>query len=136
MRTYSTAAPSNTQAMTAKNPQLGMRNTAHSASGTVTAAVKSRCIGGAGAKRESLALALAGGEEVLLPRLDAAVAALPLLEVEDRLEQVATAEVGPEGARHPDLGVRDLPEEEVADPQLPGGADHQVGVGLARRVEI
>ena len=68
-------------------------------------------------------------------RLDAAVAALALLVVEDRLEQVPAAEVGPQRVGDPDLGVGDLPEQEVADAHLAAGADQQIGIGLAGRVE-
>ena len=105
-----------------------------SASGTPTAAVRRRFIG----RRERLRLRPSAGRAGTssIARLDAAVAALAALEVEDRLEQVAAAEVGPEGRGHPDLGVGDLPEQEVRDPQLARGADQQVGVGLARRVEV
>ena len=66
---------------------------------------------------------------------DAAVAALPLLELGDGLEEVARAEVGPEDRRHVDLGVGDLPEEVVRDAHLAARADEEVGVGQTGRVE-
>ena len=49
-------------------------------------------------------------------RVYPAVPALALLEIRDGLEQVPAAEVRPEDVGHPDLGVGDLPEQEVARP--------------------
>src|SRR5690349_14402168 len=51
-------------------------------------------------------------------RLDAAVAALALLIGDDGLEQIPPPEIGPQPFGHPDLRVRDLPQQEVADPHL------------------
>ena len=51
-------------------------------------------------------------------------------------QEVLAAEVGPQDVGDPDLGVRDLPQQEVRDPQLAARADEQVGVGLTGRVEI
>ena len=48
---------------------------------------------------------------------------------------MAAAEVGPERVGDPDLGVRDLPEQEVADAHLAARADQQIGIGLAGGVE-
>src|SRR5512138_1097041 len=68
------------------------------------------------------------------PRRDySSVAALALLEVEDRLEEVALAEVGPQRGSHPDLAVGDLPEQEVRDAHLPGRPNEKVGVRNAGR---
>src|SRR5215472_1252027 len=66
---------------------------------------------------------------------DAAVAALALLKVEDRLEEVALAEVGPERGGDPDLAVRDLPEQEVGDAHLAARAYEQVRIGKPRGAE-
>src|SRR5262245_60800335 len=57
---------------------------------------------------------------------DPAVAALALLIIDDGLQELSLAEVRPERLGHPDLGVGDLPEQEVADAQLTGGANQQV----------
>ena len=67
---------------------------------------------------------------------DSPVATLALLVVGDGLEQVLAPEVRPEHVGHPDLRVGDLPEQEVRDPHLAARADEQVGVGLARGVEV
>ena len=69
------------------------------------------------------------GEVALAGGPDAAVAPLALLEVDDGLEQVAGAEVRPQRVGHPDLGVGDLPEQEVADPHLAAGPDRRSGSG-------
>src|SRR5262249_60100421 len=77
-----------------------------------------------------------GGGSPRSSRPDPAVAPLALLVVEDGLEEVLPPEVGPENVRDPDLGVRDLPQQEVRDPHLAARADEEVGIGLARRVEV
>src|SRR5436309_7832993 len=68
-------------------------------------------------------------------RLDPAVAAIPLLVGDYGLEQVAPAEIGPQRVGHPDLGIRDLPEQEIADAHFAARPDQQIRIGLARRVE-
>src|SRR5919201_5294484 len=49
--------------------------------------------------------------------------------------QVVAAEVGPELVHEHELGIRELPQEKVRDPQLPGGADEQIGVRHLRLVQ-
>src|SRR3954447_5195213 len=71
-----------------------------------------------------------------IARLDSAVAALARLEVDDRLEEMLFPEVGPEHLRHVDLGVGDLPEEEVRYAQLAAGADQEIGIVDVRGVEV
>ena len=66
---------------------------------------------------------------------EAAEAALAVLVVGDGFEEVEAAEVGPEAVGDEDLGVGDLPEEEVGDALLAGGADDEVGVGHVGGVE-
>jgi len=60
---------------------------------------------------------------------------VPLLEVGDRETKLARPEVRPERRRHPQLGVGDLPQEEIGQTQLPARADQQVRVGNAVGVE-
>src|SRR5664280_46032 len=60
---------------------------------------------------------------------DAAVPALALLELGERLEEVPGPEIGPEHGRHVDLGVRDLPEQVVRDAHLAARADEEIRVG-------
>src|SRR5438067_9873626 len=66
---------------------------------------------------------------------DAPEAPLAALEREHRLEQLASAEVGPQHARDVELRVRDLPQQEVRDPLLARRADEQVGVWTVGGVE-
>ncbi len=66
---------------------------------------------------------------------EAAEAAFAALVVGDGFEEMDAAEVGPEAVGDEDLGVGDLPEEEVGDALLAGGADDEVGVGHVRGVE-
>src|SRR6185312_1324029 len=64
--------------------------------------------------------------ESLSLRRQAAVPAVALLEVLDGRGEVLLAEVGPENGGDVQLGVGGLPEQEVGDAHLAGGADHQV----------
>src|SRR5688572_23378890 len=57
------------------------------------------------------------------------------LELGDGAVQVEGAEIGPEGGGDEELGVRDLPEQEVGDARLTARPDEQVGVGDAVGVE-
>ncbi len=56
---------------------------------------------------------------------------LPLARRERKTggEQVIASEFGPEDVGDPDLGVGDLPEQEIAHAHLAGGADQEVRVG-------
>jgi len=60
--------------------------------------------------------------------VQAAETAVAALVVGDGLEKMSAAEVGPEAISDVDLRVGDLPEEEVGDALLAGGADDQVAV--------
>src|SRR5438552_17868956 len=60
--------------------------------------------------------------------LDGAVTALAGLEVDDRLEEMAAAKIGPEHFRDVDLRVRDLPQQKVRHAQLAAGADEKIGI--------
>src|SRR5207253_4164841 len=50
--------------------------------------------------------------------------------------ELPLAEIGPERVDEDELGVGELPQEEVRDPQLAGGTDQKVGVRHVGRVEI
>src|SRR5271163_135517 len=82
-------------------------------------------------------LCLDAGLEVLVGEAvaETAVAAFAALEVGDGFEQMHPAEVGPEAVGDKDLGVGDLPEQEVRDALLAAGADDQIGIGHACGVE-
>src|SRR6266581_826396 len=54
----------------------------------------------------------------------------------DRLIEVGIGEVGPERLGAVELGVRRLPQQEVAESHFTGGAHHQVRIGQAPRVEV
>src|SRR5438552_14986026 len=66
---------------------------------------------------------------------DSTEAPVAALVVGDGAVEVGGLEVGPERRRHPELGVGDLPQEEVGDTHLAAGADEQIGVGDAVRVQ-
>src|SRR6266702_3798230 len=57
------------------------------------------------------------------------------LEFENRAVERARPEIRPEVGRDPELGVGDLPQEEVGDPHLSARADEEIGIGHVRRVE-
>src|SRR5215208_6604226 len=71
------------------------------------------------------------------------IAALPAAEPAAALRiggeggaKLAGAEVGPQRVDEHELGVRELPEEEVRDPELAARPDQQVGIGKVRRMEV
>src|SRR5665213_1070640 len=66
---------------------------------------------------------------------EAAVAAVAALVIGEGFEQMDAAKVGPEPVGDEDLGVGDLPEQEVRDALLAAGANDQIGVRHVRRVE-
>src|ERR1700716_210376 len=70
---------------------------------------------------------------LLRPRPESAHA--PLVGGE-RLVEVRAAEIGPERLGAVELRVGRLPEQEVAEPHLAGGADNQVRVGQPAGVEV
>src|SRR5262249_19212415 len=103
------------------NIQPGALITMSRNTGSITSAVARR-ITSAG---------LRGGSRVRLAGVDTshpAEAAAPPLVVGDGPVEMSRAEVGPEGGRHPQLGVGDLPQQEVGDPHLPARANEQVGI--------
>ena len=53
----------------------------------------------------------------------------------DGFEEMEAVEVGPEAIGDVDLGVGDLPEEEVGDALLAGGTDDEIGVGHVAGIE-
>src|SRR5262245_25540347 len=57
------------------------------------------------------------------------------LVVGDGAIEVGGPEVRPERRSHPQLGIRDLPQQEIRDPHLAAGADQQIGIGHAFGVE-
>src|SRR5207245_3470635 len=54
----------------------------------------------------------------------------------ERLVEVRPAEIRPERLRAVELRVGRLPEQEVAEPHLAGGADHQVRIRESPSVEV
>src|SRR5262249_3819590 len=50
------------------------------------------------------------------------------LVVGDGAIEVGGPEVRPERRSHPQLGIRDLPQQEIRDPHLAAGADQQIGI--------
>mmetsp|Transcript_10610 Transcript_10610/g.43394 ORF Transcript_10610/g.43394 Transcript_10610/m.43394 type:complete len:538 (+) Transcript_10610:732-2345(+) len=69
--------------------------------------------------------------------LDAAEAAVPLVEGRNSGIEFTLTELGPQTVREHELGVGGLPEQEVADAHLAAGADEQVRVGrVAQRHEL
>src|SRR5436305_9330422 len=54
----------------------------------------------------------------------------------ERGAQLGLAEVGPPAVDEDELGVGELPEQEVRDPELAGGADEKVGIWHLGRVQV
>src|SRR5262245_46270467 len=62
-------------------------------------------------------------------------AAIALLKVGDRPVEIGGAEIRPQDRRDPQLGVGNLPQQEVRDAHLAAGADQEIGVRHAVGVE-
>ena len=69
------------------------------------------------------------------PGAQAAEPPVALLVVQNGVQQIGAPEVGPQSVRDVQLGVRDLPEQEIADAHFTRGPDQKIGIGKARRVE-
>src|SRR5436190_8976050 len=54
----------------------------------------------------------------------------------DCVAQVPRPEVGPERVHEDELRVRELPEQEIRDPELPGRADEEIGIRHRRGVQL
>src|SRR5216117_735559 len=67
---------------------------------------------------------------------DPAEPPVPSLVVEDGLEQVTPRDVGPEDRRNVQLGVGELPQQEIGEPAFTGRPDQQVRVAPGRRIEL
>src|SRR4029077_8252715 len=67
---------------------------------------------------------------------DAAESALSPLVVQDRLEQVAPRDVGPEHRGDVQFGVRELPQHEIGEPAFTRRPDQQVRIAPGRGVEL
>ena len=60
----------------------------------------------------------------------------PRLVLEKSLEQVHSAKVRPQGLGDKNLGIRNLPKQEIAYSHLTGGANQQIWVRKARSIEV
>src|SRR5918992_4869645 len=65
----------------------------------------------------------------------AAEAAAAARVLDERLPQVAFAEVGPERVDEDELRIGELPEEEVGNAQLAGRANEEIRLGHLRRIQ-
>src|SRR5581483_2623593 len=129
MTKYSrSAAAVKTKNVTEKS-QGGLQPIQPTSSGIATAAVASRDLRLASTRlqrRRERAVELFVG---------AAEAPAPPLEIEQRLQVFALAEVGPQGRGHVELAVGDLPEIEIAQAHLAAGADQKIGIGYSLGIE-
>src|SRR5207237_1087131 len=66
----------------------------------------------------------------------AAEAPAPPRVRDQRLAQLPLAEVRPERVDEDELRIGELPEQEVRDPQLAGGADQQIRIRELGRVQV
>src|SRR6267378_113524 len=130
------ATPSNT-AQNAIQPYLGSRKTAESNTASRTAAVITRVLSmGARAfppaRQEALrdpppAAAFALGFFELLA--GPPEAALALAIPSDRRVELLGVEIGPQGRGEIQLGIRELPKQEITDALLASGANEQIRFG-------
>src|SRR5262245_54117675 len=66
----------------------------------------------------------------------AAKAALPALELPERAQQVLLRKVRPQDVGEVELGVGELPEEEVADTLFAARPDEKIGLRKLRLVQV
>src|SRR5947207_7582126 len=66
----------------------------------------------------------------------ATVAPFALLIFLNALEQMSTTEFGPQCGSDIDLGVSELPEKKITQPQFAAGADNQIGIEQMPRVKM
>src|SRR5690606_12802246 len=59
-----------------------------------------------------------------------------VLVIFDGAKKMIPPEFGPGNIREPQFTVRQLPQHEIADADLAAGADDQIGIRQARRVQI
>src|SRR6185369_17419945 len=97
------------------NRERGFQTISQTSSGIATTAVASLV-----RSTEAFAFGLRAG---------ASEPALAALELAERLEKLQLAEIRPQRLRDVDLRVRELPEEEIADPHLPARPDEEIGIG-------
>src|SRR5687768_11580399 len=123
-------APASAIASTKSDHQVGLaRNSMPRTTGRIATAVRTRVLSteDAIARREGRASARLreglGGHELLAGAAEASLAAAIGGE---GLLQRGGAEIGPQGVGEVELGVRELPEQEVGDALLAAGADEEV----------
>ena len=63
-------------------------------------------------------------------------ASLTGLVVQEGTIEVFSPKVGPVEIAEVELRIGELPEEVVADPTLPTGADQKIGIGKVRQIEM
>src|SRR5438552_17432868 len=110
--------------------QRGAASTIPTKSGMPTAAVSARLPSVPGSPGNAAAVTA-----TTPPTSHPTEATLPAEEVGDRAIELRRTEVRPQRRGDPQLGVRDLPQEEVRDPHLAAGPDEQVRIGHAHGVE-
>src|SRR5262245_55367721 len=112
------------------NTQRGAPTTIHTKTGMPTAAVSARWT--SVAERPGARGVVTASTAATSHPTEPARAAL---EVGERAIEIERPEIRPQRQRHPELGVGDLPQEEVRHAHLPAGADQEVGIGDAVGVE-
>src|SRR5204862_455420 len=133
MRTYSSAASPATAQSRTRKPRKGRNRRAASVRAASTTPLITRVIARLGSGRLRVLIERSFGARV--SHTDAAVAPLALLVREHGLEQVAAPEVRPQCFGDVNLGVRDLPEQVIADAHFAARANQEVGVRLPRGVQ-
>src|SRR5687768_3779862 len=117
MRASSHTAAALTATTRSWNTHAGAATTVRTKSGTSTTVLATRLSIVAPAALEAVAtVAISHSPE----------AARTALELGDGTVEVRGAEVGPERGRDEQLGIRDLPQQEVGDPHLPARPDEEV----------
>ena len=75
------------------------------------------------------------GVRVARRRTQAAKAAVALLIIENGVQQIGAPEIRPQRFGDVQLGIGDLPQQEIADAHFAGGPDQKIGIGQAGGVK-
>ena len=79
--------------------------------------------------------AAAGLDALGRASMDGAEPPFSFLEIDQSLDEVQAPEIRPENRSDPDLGIGDLPEQEIGNPKLTARPDKEVGIGDSGRIQ-
>src|SRR6266852_377150 len=129
------------RAATSATTETGARSTRTRTIGIRTAAVAMRFSKRSKFRSEKARLQLLVVRRMLwirmrFPVIQPAIAPLPLLVFGDTFKQMHSPKIWPQCRRHVNLGICQLPQQEVAKPHLAAGAHHKIRIRQRTRIEM